>query len=223
MNSAGINSSAQAWNLQSLKSLISLSTISKATIKFCQFYLLPPKVKLHHFWVRSSEQPHGSRLYDGPQGLPPSGIHTVTWPSRPPPLIEHSDKMGCHRWEGDKITRAFISFSFSHLLVLKESSCLCAESHPVETQMAQNRTEASNNNSHTRTRGPPSNSPRGTDSGQQPHRWAWMRGPPSRGPEMWRCPGTHLGCSPVRPEPVSLGKLGQDPDPRTMRVFAVSC
>ena len=39
--------------------------------------------------------------------------------------------MGCHGWEGDKKTLAFILFSFSHLLLLKESSCH-ADSCPVE-------------------------------------------------------------------------------------------
>ena len=48
-------------------------------------------------------------------------------------------------------------------------------------------------------------------------------GPPSRGPETWHRPGRHLGCSPVRSQPVSVGKPGQGPKSRMMRVFAVSC
>ena len=71
-----------------------------------------PQGQTASFWVRSLEQPHGGSLYDNPQGLPPAAIHTVVWPSRPPPLIEHSEHDGI--W----LLRGWQDYSSFHFLLI---------------------------------------------------------------------------------------------------------
>ena len=79
-----------------------------------------PQGQTASFWVRSLEQPHGGSLYDNPQGLPPAAIHTVVWPSRPPPLIEHSEHDGIWLLRGWQDYSSFlISNRVGHISLLK--------------------------------------------------------------------------------------------------------